>query len=127
MAARLIAKHIIRRIAEGDTPPRAGLGDLMTQVYYAHLAGNEPTGIGHYVGETLGLQHLIGAFWGYSDLAERPDEISIDGRFGPDAVPLLDEQSDRLRARLARRVRRHVNPSRGARDCVVQVSPNATR
>ena len=49
-----------------------------------------------YVGDSHGIQQLIGYFWGYDDLEERPREVSFDGRYGADAFQALDQEVVRL-------------------------------
>ncbi len=51
-----------------------------------------------YVGDQRGLQHLIGAFYTYDDLYERPNEVSFEGIYGPAAVPVDDRYVRQLAA-----------------------------
>jgi hypothetical protein len=39
---------------------------------------------------------LIGAHWGYEELRMRPDELSIDGKYGEEAVALHDRNVKEL-------------------------------
>jgi hypothetical protein len=90
-AADIVATAILRDIVDGSLAPEAGLTQLMDDVYWPHVSDEDESGIGHCVGESHGLQHLIGAYWSYDDLRQRPTELSIDGRFGEAAIALLDE------------------------------------
>ncbi len=77
-------------IVSGSVAPYAGLERLMNDVVRAHVNGETGAGAGHYVGESRGLQHLIGAYWGYDELLERPSEISVAGGYGDDAIAALN-------------------------------------
>jgi hypothetical protein len=70
-------------IASGACEPREGLEAVMREIYWPHFAG-EPCK--EYVGDSRGMQHLIGAYWSYDDLAERPREVSSDGKYGAEAI-----------------------------------------
>jgi hypothetical protein len=90
-AADIVTTAILRDILDGSLAPEIGLKQLMDDVYWPHVAHEGESGIGHYVGESHGLQHLIGAYWSYDELRKRPTELSIDGRYGEAAIALLDE------------------------------------
>ena len=90
-AADILTTAILREIVNGSLAPEAGLKQLMNDVYWPHVSHEDGSGIGHYVGESHGLQHLVGAYWSYDELRERPTELSIDGKFGDAAIALLDE------------------------------------
>ena len=78
-----LLRHHLRSIASGTTQPREGLEAVMREVYWPHFAG-EPCK--EYVGDSRGMQHLIGAYWSYDDLTERPREVSWDGKYGAEAL-----------------------------------------
>jgi hypothetical protein len=44
----------------------------------------------------LGIAALIGLYYGYDDLEERPHEVSFEGKYGPQAFPALDAEVARL-------------------------------
>jgi hypothetical protein len=92
VAIDLVIAAILSDIVHGSIAPEPALQHLMDDVYEPHVAAETTAREGVYVGESRGLQHLIGAYWGYQELRARPTELSIDGQFGEDAVPLLDEQ-----------------------------------
>jgi hypothetical protein len=89
-AINVVTAAILRDIADGVTEPEAGLEQLMREVVEPHVQGSEETRF-TYVGEAFGLQHLIGAYDGYDDLRSRPEELSVDGKFGAEAVALHDQ------------------------------------
>ena len=82
---------ILRRIASGSVPPRDGLGELVE----LHLGQPQPDGV-RYVGEEYGIAELIGIYWGYDDLEERPAEVSVAGLHGHKAMVALDAEVVRL-------------------------------
>ena len=86
-AIDIVTAAVLGEIVDGSVVPEDGLQRLMDDVYWPHLSSE--TGA-QYVGESHGLQDLIGAYWNYSELRSRPTELSIDGRFGEEAIPLLD-------------------------------------
>jgi hypothetical protein len=82
---------ILRKIANGWVGPRVGLGELVA----AHRGLPEPEGA-RFVGEEYGIAELIGCYWGYDDLEERPTEVSVAGHFGASAIAALDTEVVRL-------------------------------
>jgi hypothetical protein len=92
-AIDIVTAAILREIVGGSVVAEVGLQRLMDDVYWPHLSAE--TGL-EYVGESHGLQNLIGAYWSYSELRSRPTELSIDGRFGEAAIPLLDRNVNQL-------------------------------
>jgi hypothetical protein len=77
-------------IVNGSIAPYAGLERLMNDVVRPHVNQESAAASGQYVGESRGLQNLIGAYWGYDELRERPSEISVDGKYGDDAIAALN-------------------------------------
>ena len=82
---------ILQRIASGFVAPRAGLAELVD----LHLRQPDPEGV-RYVGEEYGVAQLIGYFYGYDDLEERPAEVSFAGLHGRQAMAALDAEVVRL-------------------------------
>ena len=78
-----LLRHHLGSIASGSCRPREGLEAVMREIYYPHFAGDPCK---EYVGDSRGMQHLIGAYWSYDDLMERPREVSWDGKYGAEAV-----------------------------------------
>jgi hypothetical protein len=93
-AVNELLRIYLKSIASGTRQPRDGLAAIMREVYFPHMAG-EPCK--RYVGDTNGIEHLIGAYWAYDDLTERP-ECSWDGKHGAAAITGW-EQSVRQYAR----------------------------
>jgi len=78
-----LLRGYLESIASGALPPREGLAAIMREIYFPHFAG-EPCK--KYVGDSHGMEHLIGAYWGYDDLTARPQEVSFDGKYGAEAI-----------------------------------------
>jgi len=78
-----LLRHHLESIASGACQPREGLEAVMRELYWPHFAG-EPCK--EYVGDSRGMQHLIGAYWSYDDLTDRPHEVSWDGKYGAEAI-----------------------------------------
>jgi hypothetical protein len=80
----LPSHHAIRQHQHQQQPTAGGA----TSSVHAGASAN--------VHDERGLQYLIGAYWSYDELRKRPTELSIEGRFGEAAVPLLDDDVRRL-------------------------------
>jgi hypothetical protein len=91
-AIDIVTAALLSDITEGVVTPLVGLQHLMDDVVHPHVTAETTAGEHQYAGESRGLQHLIGAYWGYDSLRERPAELSIDGKFGGEAVALLDQE-----------------------------------
>jgi hypothetical protein len=91
-AIRIVSAARLDDIASGSVDPQTGLRRLMDDVYWPHLASREEAEHHRYVGGSYGLERLIGAYWAYDELRNRPHELSTDGRFGEKAISLLDEE-----------------------------------
>lgn len=91
-AIDIVIEAQLSDIAEGRVAPEIGLRQLMEDVVSPHVTGERKAGQYTFSGESRGLQHLVGAYWGYNELRARPTELSIDGKFGDEAIALLDEQ-----------------------------------
>src|SRR5438270_3007639 len=70
-----LLRYRLESITSGTCRPRDGLEAIMREVYYPHFA-DEPCE--QYVGDSRGMEHLIGAYWSYDDLTERPRQFSWD-------------------------------------------------
>jgi hypothetical protein len=91
-AIDIVTAALLNEITDSVVAPVVGLQHLMDDVVRPHVRAEPTAGEYQYAGESRGLQHLIGAYWGYDELRERPAELSIDGKFGEEAVALLDQQ-----------------------------------
>jgi hypothetical protein len=89
-----LLRFYVESIASGTRPPHDDLAAMMREVYFPHFA-SEPCK--QYVGDSRGMEHLIGAYWAYDDLTGRP-ECSWDGKHGAEAIASW-EQSVRQYAR----------------------------
>lgn len=83
-----LLRHHLESIASGACRPREGLEAIMRELYWPHFASERCT---EYVGDSRGMHHLIGAYYSYSDLTERPHEVSWDGKFGAEAMARWEE------------------------------------
>ena len=63
----------------------------MDDLVRPHIDAETTAGDYECVGRSRDLQQLIGAYWSYGELRERPAELSIDGRFGDEAIAQLDQ------------------------------------
>jgi hypothetical protein len=90
-AVDIVIRALLSDIALEAVPPRAGLQRLMDDVgrHVTDETASEPY---RFAGESRALQHLVGAYWSYDELRTRPRELSIDGKFGDDAIALLDQK-----------------------------------
>lgn len=82
-----LLRHYLQAIASGALPPRQGMFQVIKELYHPHI-DDQPAR--EYVGDQCGLQHLIGAFYSYDELEERPREVSFEGLYGPAAIPAFD-------------------------------------
>ena len=82
-AVDALLRYHLESIASGARPARDGLEAIMRELYWPYFAC-EPCK--QYVGDSRGMEHLIGAYWSYDDLIERPREVSWDGKYGAAAI-----------------------------------------
>jgi len=54
-------------------------------VYRIHRDADQFTTCAKFAGDSHGIEHFLGAYRGFYDLEERPDEISFEGKYGQDA------------------------------------------
>lgn len=83
-----VLRGLVEAIASGSLSPRTGLELVMQEVYWPHVSKERDA---QYVGDSVGLEHLIGAYWGYDDLTGRPQEVSFDGKYGPKAIAAWEQ------------------------------------
>ncbi len=94
-ATWILLRHHLARIVGGDCSSRDGMRCVAEEVYYpADLYSQTQK----YVGDSHGIEHLMGAYYGYDDLEERPNEVSFDGKYGAAAIAALDDDIRRLAA-----------------------------
>jgi len=63
---QLIAHHVLRITSEA-VAPLAGLQDLISEVYHDY---DFYTSTRKYIGDSHGIEHLIGLYWEHSDMLE---------------------------------------------------------
>ena len=82
---------------------------MLDKVYYQYeFKCNE------FAGDSHGIQHLIGIFYGFDDLEDRPHEVTCNGNYGAAAVKELENEL--VKAAIA-----WLNEFRGR--CVVDENP----
>lgn len=91
-AVWMLLRHFVEQLASRRVTGRKGLRAIIDVYNYVDPAEKSRD----YVGESHDIQHLVGAYWSYDDLEERPTEVSFHGRYGRDAVQALDEDVIRL-------------------------------
>ena len=105
-ARRTVTRATLQDIIDGTTTPETGLAHLVRDV--TPWKDDPPH---TYVGDSWGLHHLVGLYWNYDELRERPT-ASIDGKYGNDAIPLLDrEVMSQAREWLASDAAKEADPS----------------
>ncbi len=75
---QLLEFHL-QRIASGADDPLDGLGKLMADVYWDY---DFHTPTKEWLGDSHGIEQLIGLFWGADDLREEPEAVSWNGKLG---------------------------------------------
>ena len=78
----------IESIASGAIAPQEGLEAMMRELYFPFIIA-EPCK--KYVGDSHGMEHLIGAYWNYDDLVGHPNEVSWEGKYGAEAIACWEE------------------------------------
>ena len=81
----VLLRHHIGRIAYQDVPPREGLQAVLDVYNLADPPPQSET----YVGESHGIERLIGAYWEYNDLLVRPAGESLEPH--PEELMALDD------------------------------------
>lgn len=71
---KLIAYHV-SRIASGAADPISELQELISDVYWDY---DFHTPTREYLGDSHGIQYLIGLYWEYDDMSERDRDASRD-------------------------------------------------
>lgn len=103
-AAEILVYYHLRRIAQGDCTPEEGLAWMMRDAYWPELSKSFSSA---YVGDAVGLEHFIGAYWGYDDLRDSPDVVDYDGLYGDEAKQAFDVH---VRSLAAEWLQRHPAP-----------------
>ncbi|MCL4296767.1 MAG: hypothetical protein KJ077_13605 [Anaerolineae bacterium] len=82
-AVWVILRYHISQIASKEIDALDGLKELITEVYEEY---NFHAKAKEYLGDSHGIEHLIGLYWSYDDTIKRPTEISINGKYGEEAI-----------------------------------------
>ena len=82
-AINALLRFYVESIASSAIAPIEGLSAIMQEIYFPHFA-HEPCK--EYVGDSRGMEHLIGAYWSYDDLIDSSRGCSWDGKFGAEAI-----------------------------------------
>lgn len=85
---QLIRDHV-SKIVDGSTSPFEGLKHLIADVY-RNFDFHTPTK--KYLGDSHGIEQLIGLYWGHDDMVERPKEVSCNGKYGVEGFRELEKE-----------------------------------
>jgi hypothetical protein len=77
-----LLRHHVGTIAVGNVLPEEGLRRVMQEVYFPANLYQESK---EFVGDSHGLQHLIGCFYAY-------DDLRLETKLSVDAIKTLDRQ-----------------------------------
>ncbi len=89
-AIDMASAAILRDIADDSVGPPAGLQRLMDVIDSSASQDGRGDKTRYDVSESHDLQPLIGAYWGYDELRRRPEELSVDGEYGEEAIAQYD-------------------------------------
>jgi len=84
-----IIYHHVSMIVAGAIKPLDGLKRLIADIYWDYDF-HKPTK--KYLGDSHGIEHLIGWYWGHDDMLERPTEVSCNGKCGEEGLRELDKE-----------------------------------
>ena len=84
----LIGYHL-QNVASNHANALQELGKLVADVYWEY---DFHTPTKNYLGDSHGIEHLIGLYWSADDMRERPQEISVNGMRGEEAWSELNRQ-----------------------------------
>ena len=83
-----VLTHYINQIANKEVKPLTGLKGVMEVYRVCQLYERSKD----YVGDSHGIHELIGAYWGYDEIFERPQEVTYENLSGEKAVLALDAE-----------------------------------
>ena len=78
---QLIEYHL-RQITSGTVDAFDGLSQLITDVYWDY---DFHTPAKKFFGDSHDIANLVGLYWGADDLRGRPNEVSLNGKYGAEA------------------------------------------
>lgn len=82
-AVWVILKFHVRNITNGAIDPLEGLKHIMNDAYWSYDFHNKTK---KFLGDSHGIEYLIGLYWEYDDMMERPNEISWNDKYGEEAI-----------------------------------------
>jgi len=88
-AVWLILHHHIGQIAAGTVAPYGGLKCIINDVYWDYDFQGQTK---EFLGDSHGIQQLVGLYWGRDDLLDRPTEVSCNGKYGEEALREHDQE-----------------------------------
>jgi len=71
-----LLRYHIGRLASGALVGREGLKPILDVLYNSGLYDNSR----QYVGDSHGLQHLVGIYWTYDDVPAAAEDLDIEAR-----------------------------------------------
>jgi hypothetical protein len=92
-ALNSLLEQYVQQIAEGVIRAYEGLDLLIRELYYPYIQNEN---VSQYAGDSRGIHHLLGAYYGYDDLQASPELVSFEGKYGREAVEALDCQVVKL-------------------------------
>jgi len=96
-AVWLLLRKPISAIAEGSRDAEQGLKEIMTVYSAANLHGRST----QYVGDSHGIQYLVGTYWEIHDVQAHSTEVDFQRRYGDALQKLRDVAVEHARAWLA--------------------------
>ena len=84
-----VLKEYIKNIAESIVSPREGMRRIVEEIVHpAHLHQKTTK----YLGDSHDIEKLLGGYYAYDDLKERPMETSYKGKHGEEAIKAYDQR-----------------------------------
>ena len=103
-----IIDHHTARIASHQAGAFEGLAQLISDVYWDVDFHSAAKG---YLGDSHGIEHLIGLYWAYSDMLECPTEAWLNDKTADEALTELQSaiqaEAKRWQERYSQRCRPH--------------------
>lgn len=88
-AIMMLLCYHIEKIAEGRTPPRERMETIMEEIYYPGKLFEKEK---EFVGESHDLNHLIGCYYSYDDIEERPKKWILGRLSDKKSMKALDQE-----------------------------------
>lgn len=84
-----LIEHHLQNITSNQANALQELGKLVAEVYWEY---DFQTPTKRYLGDSHGIEQLIGLYWSADDMRERPQEITFNGMHGDEAWSELNRQ-----------------------------------